>query len=127
MSRPASVAPGLYAYENGVRTALLEFGAGDAEYLLLRVPVAEGAQAPDIVPYLVLNGRIVPPIDIGSCEVRVGSVQRSGTSGSVDCAAVARAVLSKLDFSAGAVGAVQLKKWGHSSLLALQDVPCVPF
>jgi hypothetical protein len=95
-----SVAPGLYAYENGVRTALLEFGTSDAEYLLLRVPVAEASGASDIVPYLVLNGRIVPPIDIGSCEVQVGPVQRSGTSGRVDCAAVARAVLSKLEFSA---------------------------
>jgi hypothetical protein len=95
-----SVAPGLYAYENGVRTALLEFGTSDAEYLLLRVPVAEATGASDIVPYLVLNGRIVPPIDIGSCEVRVSPVQRSGTSGRVDCAAVARAVLSRLEFSA---------------------------
>lgn len=95
-----SVAPGLYSYENGVRTALLEFGSGDAQYLLLRVPVAEGTEASDIVPYLVLNGRIVPPIDIGSCEVRVEPVRRSGASGSVDCAAVTRAVLTKLHFSA---------------------------
>jgi len=33
-----SVAPGLYSYENGVRTALLEYGGSDAQYLLLRVP-----------------------------------------------------------------------------------------
>ena len=62
-----SVAPGLYSYENGVRTALLEYGAGDEQYLLLRVPVAEGDRR-RIVPYLVLNGRIVPPIDIGACK-----------------------------------------------------------
>ena len=40
-----SIAPGFYSYENGVRTALLEYGAGDDRYLLLRVPVAEGAEA----------------------------------------------------------------------------------
>ncbi len=40
-----SMAPGMYSYENGVRTALLEYGSGDKQYLLLRVPVAEGAAA----------------------------------------------------------------------------------
>ena len=61
-----SIAPGMYSYENGVRTALLEYGSGDEEYLLLRVPVADGAAARDIVPYLVLGGRIVPPIDVSA-------------------------------------------------------------
>jgi hypothetical protein len=95
-----SIAPGLYSYENGVRTALLEYGSGDDQYLLLRVPVTEGAEASDIVPYLVLNGRIVPPIDVGSCSVNVEQVQRAGARGAVDCSAVTRAVLSKLAFTA---------------------------
>ncbi len=95
-----SVAPGLYAYENGVRTALLEYGTSDAQYLLLRVPVAEGGEQSDIVPYLVLNGRIVPPIDLTGCAVRASPVQRDGTTGSVDCAAAPRAVLTHLDFTA---------------------------
>ncbi len=95
-----SVAPGLYSYENGVRTALLEFGAGDTQYLLLRVPVAEGAEGADVVPYLVLNGRIVPPIDLGGCGDRIGPGRRSGTGGAVDCTAVTRAVLTKLEFHA---------------------------
>jgi hypothetical protein len=95
-----SVTPGFYSYENGVRTALLEYGSGDDRYLLLRVPVAEGAEGSSLVPYLVLNGRIVPPIDIGACSVTVEKVQRSGASGEVDCASVPRAVLSKLNFSA---------------------------
>jgi hypothetical protein len=64
-----SVTPGLYSYENGVRTALLEYGAGDDQYLLLRVPVAEGNEAASLVPYLVLNGRIVPPIDVDACAL----------------------------------------------------------
>ena len=92
-----SLAPGLYAYENGVRTALLEYGAGDDQYLLLRVPVGEEAT---LVPYLVLGGRIVPPIDVGACAVEVEEAQRAGTRGAVDCAGVPRAVLSKLRFSA---------------------------
>jgi hypothetical protein len=95
-----SVAPGLYRYENGVRTALLEFGAGDREYLLLRVPVPEGASPTTVVPYLVLGGRIVPPIDVSACEVRLAKVERGGTGGSIDCAAVTRAVLRQLTFDA---------------------------
>src|SRR3954470_12822129 len=95
-----SIAPGLYAYENGVRTALLEFGSGDAQYLLLRVPVADGAAASDIVPYLVLNGRIVPPIDVSACSVNVEQVTRTGTRGSLDCSGASRAVLTKLSFDA---------------------------
>jgi hypothetical protein len=95
-----SVAPGLYSYENGVRTALLEYGSGDAQYLLLRVPVADGMATSDIVPYLVLNGHIVPPIDISACTVSVERVERSGARGNVDCTAAARAVLSTLRFSA---------------------------
>jgi hypothetical protein len=94
-----SVTPGLYSYENGVRTALLEYGSGDSQYLLLRVPVPEGAGG-DVVPYLVLNGRIVPPIDLASCEVRVEGVAREGTRGHVDCGNAARAVLTTLRFSA---------------------------
>ena len=94
-----SVAPGLYSYENGVRTALLEYGSGDEQYLLLRVPVPEGGGG-DVVPYLVLNGRIVPPIDISSCGVQVHELTRERASGSVDCASAARAVLKGLRFSA---------------------------
>jgi hypothetical protein len=93
-----SVTPGFYSYENGVRTALLEYGSGDDQYLLLRVP-AEDAGA-SLVPYLVLDGRIVPPIDIGLCTVTVEKVQRSGASGVVDCSAAPRTVLSKLRFTA---------------------------
>ena len=95
-----SIAPGLYSYANGVRTALLEFGSSDAQYLLLRVPVADGAEAPSLVPYLVLNGRIVPPIDVGACALTVEKVQRSGAAGNVDCSDSPRAVLSKLRFLA---------------------------
>jgi hypothetical protein len=95
-----SIAPGLYSYENGVRTALLEYGGGDDRYLLLRVPVGEGPASAAIVPYLVLNGRIVPPIDIGACGVNVEQATRSGTRGSVDCSGVERAVLGKLQFTA---------------------------
>jgi hypothetical protein len=95
-----SIAPGMYSYENGVRTALLEYGAGDTQYLLLRVPVADGGGGTDIVPYLVLNGRIVPPIDLTHCEVSVEEVSRSRTRGGVNCGAVARAVLSTLKFTA---------------------------
>jgi len=95
-----SVAPGLYSYENGVRTALLEYGAGDDQYLLLRVPVADANEAASLVPYLVLNGRIVPPIDIGACSVSVEKVQRAGAAGHVDCGDSPRAVLSKLRFTA---------------------------
>jgi hypothetical protein len=95
-----SIAPGMYSYENGVRTALLEYGSGDKEYLLLRVPVADGATVSDIVPYLVLGGRIVPPIDISACSVNVEQVTRAGTRGSVDCSGAPRAVLSRLTFTA---------------------------
>lgn len=92
-----SVAPGLYSYENGVRTALLEFGTGDDRYLLLRVPEAGDG---DIVPYLVLNGRIVPPIDVGACQAEIGTLTRESVGGRVDCSAVPRAVFTKLKFSA---------------------------
>ena len=95
-----SIAPGLYSYENGVRTALLEYGGSDEQYLLLRVPVGEGPDSAAIVPYLVLNGRIVPPIDLGSCGVNVEEATRAGARGSVDCSGVTRAVLTKLQFSA---------------------------
>jgi hypothetical protein len=80
-----------------VRTALLEYGAGDDQYLLLRVPADD---AGGLVPYLVLNGRIVPPIDVGGCSVDVAKAQRTGASGSVDCSATPRVVLSKLRFTA---------------------------
>jgi hypothetical protein len=95
-----SVAPGFYSYENGVRTALLEYGSGDDRYLLIRIPVAEGSEGASLSPYLVLNGRIVPPLDIGACSIDVEKVQRSGAAGRVDCAAAPRAVLSKLRFTA---------------------------
>lgn len=95
-----SVTPGFYSYENGVRTALLEYGSSDDQYLLLRVPVAEGSEGANLVPYLVLNGRIVPPIDVGMCSVNVEKVQRAGASGNVDCSAAQRAVFSKLSFTA---------------------------
>jgi len=95
-----SVAPGFYSYENGVRTALLEYGSSDDQYLLVRVPVAEGTEGASLVPYLVLNGRIVPPIDVGPCEISVEKVQRSGAAGSVDCGDSPRAVFSKLRFTA---------------------------
>ena len=94
-----SIAPGLYSYENGVRTALLEYGSSDEQYLLLRVPVPEGG-AGDVVPYLVLNGRIVPPIDLASCSVNVEQVTKDTTGGNVDCSSAPRAVLSRLRFSA---------------------------
>ncbi len=93
-----SVTPGFYSYENGVRTALLEYGSSDDQYLLLRVPADDAGAS--LVPYLVLNGRIVPPIDVGSCTVTVDKVQRSGASGTVDCSAASRSVLSKLRFTA---------------------------
>lgn len=95
-----SVAPGLYRYENGVRTALLEYGGGDDRYLLLRVSVPDGGAAPDVVPYLVLNGRIVPPIDLGACRLDIPRVDRGGVRGSIDCSGVARAVLRDLAFTA---------------------------
>ena len=73
-----------------MRTALLEFGANDDQYLLLRVPV-RGGEASNVVPYLVLNGRIVPPIDVAACNVNVEPVTRSGARGSVDCSGAPRA------------------------------------
>lgn len=94
-----SVAPGLYRYENGVRAALLEYGSGDEQYLLLRVPVPESGVT-SVVPYLVLNGRIVPPIDVSACAVDVDRVERAGTSGHIDCAEAPRSVLKTLSFSA---------------------------
>ena len=95
-----SIAPGLYAYENGVRAALLEYGSGDAEYLLLRVPVADGGAASDVVPYLVLNGRIVPPIDVSACSVNLEQVTRAGARGNLDCSGAPRAVMTKMRFAA---------------------------
>jgi len=95
-----SVAPGFYSYENGVRTALLEYGSGDAQYLLLRVSPADSGEPANLVPYLVLNGRIVPPIDVGHCAVNVEESARSGARGSVDCSEATRAVFSKLRFVA---------------------------
>lgn len=95
-----SVTPGLYSYENGVRTALLEYGAGDDQYLLLRVPVGEGNEVASLVPYLVLNSRIVPPIDVSGCAIRVEKVQRAGAAGQVDCGDAPRALFSKLRFTA---------------------------
>jgi hypothetical protein len=95
-----SIAPGLYRYANGVRTALLEYGGSDEQYLLLRVTVPEGTEASNVVPYLVLNGRIVPPIDVSSCSVNVEKVDRGGSSGVVDCAGASRSVLKSLSFSA---------------------------
>ena len=95
-----SIAPGLYRYENGVRTALLEYGGSDAQYLLLRVPVEESGAAGEVVPYLVLNGRIVPPIDVTACAVNVEKVAKAGTHGEVDCSGAGRSVLTKLRFDA---------------------------
>jgi hypothetical protein len=95
-----SIAPGLYRYENGVRTALLEYGGTDEQYLLLRVTVPEGGETSSVVPYLVLGGRIVPPIDVSSCSVNVEKVERGGTSGAVDCESIERSVLRSLKFSA---------------------------
>ena len=95
-----SIAPGLYRYENGVRTAVLEYGGTDDQYLLLRVPVPEGSDSSTIVPYLVLIGRIVPPIDLSSCSLTVDKVDRTSTSGSADCSHVDRSVLRSLTFTA---------------------------
>jgi len=94
-----SIAPGLYRYENGVRTALLEFGGSDAQYLLLRVP-AEESGGGELVPYLVLNGRIVPPIDVSACSVNVEQVAKAATRGTVDCSGAGRSVLTRLHFAA---------------------------
>jgi hypothetical protein len=93
-----SSAPGLYAYANGVRSAQLEFGKSDEQYLLLRVPVDEPSAS--IVPYLVLNGHITPPIDFSQCTVESPPAARAGVRGEVDCSAVTRAVLTKLSFTA---------------------------
>jgi hypothetical protein len=95
-----SIAPGLYRYENGVHTALLEYGGSDDQYLLLRVTVPEAGESSNVVPYLVLNGRIVPPIDVSVCSVNVEKVERAGTAGGVDCGEVERSVLRSLSFSA---------------------------
>lgn len=95
-----SIAPGFYRYANGVRTALLEYGGSDEQYLLLRVTAPEGGESPNVVPYLVLNGRIVPPIDVNSCSVNVDRVEPAGAAGNVDCLAVERSVLKSLSFSA---------------------------
>jgi hypothetical protein len=95
-----SIAPGLYAYENGVRTALLEYGGSDSQYLLLRVPVSDGSGGADVVPYLVLNGHIVPAIDVGACSTTVEQVSRGGARGGIDCSGASRAVLATLHFTA---------------------------
>jgi hypothetical protein len=95
-----SIAPGFYSYENGVRTALLEYGAGDAQYLLLRVTGGDAAEPANIVPYLVLNGRIVPPIDLANCAVNIEQAAREAARGSVDCSGATRAVFTKLRFDA---------------------------
>jgi hypothetical protein len=95
-----SIAPGLYRYENGVRTALLGYGGTDDQYLLLRVTVPEASETSTVVPYLVLNGRIVPPIDRTPCSVTVDKVDRSRTTGSADCASSERSVLRSLTFTA---------------------------
>ena len=95
-----SIAPGLYGYENGVRTALLEYGGSDAQYLLLRVPASQESGGADIVPYLVLNGHIVPPIDVSACSSSVEQVSRTGARGSIDCSDASRALLSTLHFTA---------------------------
>jgi hypothetical protein len=95
-----SIAPGLYRYENGVRTALLEYGGTDDQYLLLRVTVPEASESSTVIPYLVLNGRIVPPIDISTCSTAIENVDRSSTRGSVDCANTERSVLRSLSFTA---------------------------
>ena len=95
-----SIAPGFYRYENGVRTALLEYGGSDAQYLLLRVPVEESGATGELVPYLVLNGRIVPPIDVTACAVNVEQVARTAARGNVDCSGAGRSVLTKLRFVA---------------------------
>jgi hypothetical protein len=95
-----SIAPGLYRYENGVHTALLEYGGSDDQYLLLRVTVPEAGESSNVVPYLVLNGRIVPPIDVSSCSVAVEKVDRAGATGGVDCNEVERSVLRSLNFTA---------------------------
>ena len=58
------------------------------------------AETPAIVPYLVLDGRIVPPIDLAPCTVSVEPVIRSGARGTVDCSGATRAVLTKLSFEA---------------------------
>ena len=113
------IAPGMYSYENGVRTALLEYGSGDEQYLLLRVPVNEaGGSRSDIVPYLVLNGRIVPPIDVAVLRgerrtvvalrrARQRGLQRRRARGVLE-AALHRRLRGK---------------WGHSSFLAKGDAP----
>lgn len=95
-----SIVPGLYRYENGVHTALLEYGGSDEQYLLLRVTVPEAGESSSVVPYLVLNGRIVPPIDVSSCSIDVDKVERAGTQGGVDCNGVDRSVLRTLTFTA---------------------------
>jgi hypothetical protein len=95
-----SIAPGLYRYENGVRTALLEYGGTDAQYLLLRVPVEDSGATGELVPYLVLNGRIVPPIDVSGCSVNVEQVAKAGTRGALDCTGAGRSVLTQLRFTA---------------------------
>ena len=69
--------------------------ASDDQYLLLRVPVADGNEAASLVPYLVLNGRIVPPIDIGACAVNVEKVQRAGARPATWTAATRRARCSR--------------------------------
>lgn len=94
-----SVQPGFYSYENGVRTALLEYGSGDGNYLLLRVTVPQGAEAPTLVPYLVVGGRITPPLRIDGCVLDLATPNTAAARGKVDCSATNWA-LSQLEFTA---------------------------
>ena len=66
----------------------------------MRVTAPDGAESANVVPYLVLNGRIVPPIDLSSCSVSIDRVERAGAAGNVDCGAVERAVLKSVSFTA---------------------------
>jgi hypothetical protein len=56
--------------------------------------------ASSLVPYLVMNGRITPPIDVTSCSMNVEPVTRTAARGEIDCSDVTRAVLTKLRFTA---------------------------
>ena len=96
-----SIAPGLYSYENGVRTALLEYGAGDDQIpAVARAGRRRHGEVASLVPYLVLNGRIVPPIDVGCMLDQRGEGAARRRGGQVDCGDAPRAVFSKLRFTA---------------------------
>ena len=86
-----SIAPGLYSYENGVRTALLEYGGSDAQYLLLRVPVAEGGGRRTSCPTWCSMAASCRPSTLAACSVNVEQVTRAGARGSVDCSGASRA------------------------------------